>query len=235
MVLYSPTCTTPDSWIVWNQTVGTTAATSTLDIWPLWVSNATVATTSITSAANAAAATFVRTMGVLQQQMWTVWNQQLANGGGHTLSAIAPRRSGRVQMAADEMARHAQYEREAQARYEAERALRVAAEAKAELLLQRLLTAEQSESLKEKRHFYLYSRGSKYRIDRGSRGNVKLVDERDQVIESYCIHPTGVPDADAMAAQKLMLEADPETFLRVANVTRRDGTYRAGTPLAAVG
>lgn len=106
----------------------------------------------------------------------------------------------------------------------AERELRRAAEAKAEILLKSILNHEQEQDLKTRGHFFVYSQGKKYRVDRGQHGNVKLVNEKDEVLESYCIQPRGgIPDADAMAAQKLLLETDPETFRRIANISDRRG------------
>jgi hypothetical protein len=107
---------------------------------------------------------------------------------------------------------------------EQEKQRRAEADKKAEILLGSLLTAEQREDLQKKRCFYVYSKGKKYRVDRGQHGNVKLVNERDEVVESYCIQPRGgLPDADAMAAQKLLLETDPEAFRNIANVSDRLG------------
>ena len=87
-------------------------------------------------------------------------------------------------------------------------------------MLRSCLTQQQIDDLEKKQCFFLYSKGRKYRIDRGQHGNVKLLNEREQVVESYCIQPQGgLPDADAMLAQKLLLESDPESFRRISNVT----------------
>jgi len=203
---------------------GTAITASTC--WPLWVETST-ATATYTSATN---------------QIWQMWQRAMTatatTGIDHIYRAAewpierVPRRR---QMSAEERRLNEEYERATEAKYQEEKARRIEAEARAELLLQRLLTDEQRASLRDNRHFYLHSAGKKYRIDRGQTGNVKLVDESNAVVESYCIHPIGVPEADTMAAQKLMLEADPETFRRVANITYRNGRTRAGTPLEAVG
>lgn len=225
MVNYYTAADTLVTWVDTNDCrhCGSTASTITAtDTWPKWVVSAS--TTTATSS-------------IAQMQTWIQWANNYAihagGSGGNVIDQYYRERARPRprQMSAEELALHAQYERDTERKYQEERTARIAAEAKAEQLLQRLLTAEQRDSLEKNQHFYLHSAGKKYRIDRGRTGNVKLVDERDEVIESYCIHPSGVPDADTMAAQKLMLEADPETFVRVANITRRDGSHRAGTPL----
>lgn len=123
--------------------------------------------------------------------------------------------------------------------YEEEQQLRHAAEQRAEKLLLSILSPEQKEDLAKKQCFFLYSKGKKYRVDRGSHGNVKLLNERDQVVESYCVQPRGVPAADAMAAQKLMLETDPDLLRKLANVSAPGGVLiqRATPPeqLLAIG
>lgn len=123
--------------------------------------------------------------------------------------------------------------------YQEEQQLRFAAEQKAEKLLLSILSPEQKEDLAKRQCFFLYSKGKKYRVDRGSHGNVKLLNERDQVVESYCVQPRGVPAADAMAAQKLMLETDPDLLRKLANVSAPGGTLiqRATPPeqLLAIG
>lgn len=135
--------------------------------------------------------------------------------------------TGRSPVSSEERARWAAREAELKLQAETEVAARKLAEAKAEVLLRQLLTPEQQDDLDKKRCFYLHSGGKKYRIDRGRTGNVKLVDELDQVVESYCIHPSiACPDADTMLAQKLLLETDIETFERVANITARSARGR---------
>lgn len=216
-----------NTWVVWTQGASTAVTTGSASaIWTLW-SGGTGA--SITSSA---------TSGAIVWQNWVdvvdTFGHRVVQYPQYARQAVAaqPRRA----LTTEERAAYEGRERELQTKLEEEREYRRIAEGKAEVLLQRLLSPEQRETLKEKRCFYMYSNGKKYRIDRGQHGNVKLLDAKDQIVESYCIQPQGgIPDADAMAAQKLLLEADPETFVRVANITRRDGSYRQGTPLRAVG
>lgn len=94
------------------------------------------------------------------------------------------------------------------------------AAARAEKLLFETLTPQQKEDIAKKGSFYLFTKsGRKYRIDRHTHGNVYLYDEKDRIVRKLCAQPSGVPTDDAILAQKLALEADEDSFLRVANAT----------------
>lgn len=115
---------------------------------------------------------------------------------------------------------------EAERRQKAEEK-RQAAQKRAEELLLSVLSPEQQEDYKKNRCFYVEANGEMFRINEGFQGNVQKVDPHTKaVIERYCIHPymgcgdTRIPNEDAMAAQKLALEADAEAFKRNSNVTR---------------
>lgn len=195
-------------------------------IWNYWVGNATTCHASVTGAG----------------EIWRIWNSMTtASTTGSQIfippiPLLAPARAPvNARMSPEERALHEDYERRTFAKAEEEKEARKLASEKAEVLLRQMLTPEQQHDLEHKRFFYLYSGDKKYRIDRGRTGNVKLVDDKDQVVESYCIHPQlDCPDADTMLAQKLLLETDRETFERVANITARGigGRNRAGTGLA---
>jgi len=96
-------------------------------------------------------------------------------------------------------------------------AARKAAAERAEKLLEACLSSGQRESLRKSGWFVVYTKsGRAYQIRRGRARNVVEVNTK----RTYCCHPVdGVPDADTMLAQKLMLEADEESFLRLANVS----------------
>lgn len=124
----------------------------------------------------------------------------------------------------EERARWRERERQLEAQAAEANAKHKAAELRAEELLVSILTPQQRVDLKMKNRFFLHIGEKRYRVDRGQHGNVKLVDAQDKVVESYCIQPRGgLPDADAMAAQVLMLETDEASFLRVANVSGPNG------------
>jgi hypothetical protein len=120
-------------------------------------------------------------------------------------------------------------EQEKKAREEAEKraAAALAAEKRAEDLLRLCLSPQQIEDLEKKKCFYVEIEGKagkkeRYRIDRGSHGNVKQIDERGSIIRSFCIQPSGVPAGDILLTQKLWLEASEETreeFWATANIT----------------
>lgn len=107
-----------------------------------------------------------------------------------------------------------------QARLELQQQRRVEVTSRAEALLVSSLNPEQAAEFIKQRQFTLHSRDGKrtYIITYGIAGNVFEV-ERGRAIASYCIHPTGVPTEDVMLAQKLMLETDEESFLKIANRT----------------
>ena len=112
-----------------------------------------------------------------------------------------------------------QQETTERARREYEEAIRCQEEAtaRAEALLRDHLTVEQAEQLIRSRYFeVLTDSGRRYRV---YRDRVHLV-ERDRATRSYCIHPNEyVPEADAMLAKKLLLDAAEPEFLRIANET----------------
>ncbi len=93
------------------------------------------------------------------------------------------------------------------------------AERRASVLLRRSLTAEQRRELRQRKAFHVTAAdGRRYRIENGSAHNVVLVDADGDAIR-YCIvfkDHEGLPNADLMLAQKLLLETNPAAFLRTA-------------------
>lgn len=85
-------------------------------------------------------------------------------------------------------------------------------------LLRSCLTPEQVAQMEDCGNFDVRARsGRLYRLwTHTMAGNVEEIDERDRVA-LYCAHPSGVPTADGLLAQKLMLETDDEEFRRIAN------------------
>ncbi|SRR5258706_7080346 len=96
-----------------------------------------------------------------------------------------------------------------------------AARQRARQLLLANLTLEQTKQLETQRWFdVLGSLGTRYRIFQGQIRNVTSLNEQGNFVQTYCAQPAGVPDEDAMLAQKLVLETDEAAFLRVANRVR---------------
>jgi hypothetical protein len=165
----------------------------------------------------------------ITQYAWSAWNDQYEELAG--LRAVTDvqtlQRYTRRKMSDSEL--KAALEQEKQMREAAEARLRKAEEAKrrAEALLIACLSAQQREDLDKKNCFYIMVDGKdgkkeRYRIDRGSHGNVKQVDDRGSIIRSFCIQPAGVPEGDILLTQKLWLEASEETreeFWATANIT----------------
>lgn len=167
------------------------------------------------------------------EQLEAIWSPYVHHGlNEETISAINRKIQHEVQTAqlrAEELTREqrrrqeeeAQRRRDEAARIEQERR-QAAQEAKdrAEALLLRSLSDKQKADLQEKNYFLVEAGGETYKIKRGFSGNVKKLDKDGKEIQSFCIHPTeNIPDADAMLAQKLLLETDHERFLRTANAT----------------
>lgn len=94
------------------------------------------------------------------------------------------------------------------------------AEVRAEELLRSCLSERQDADLTRLGWFDVpASPGRTYRVKRGTAGNVYLLGADGREVEQYCAHPSGVPAADTMLAQKLMLEAAESRFLKIANRT----------------
>lgn len=198
-------------WAQWAESSSASTTSGSTSVWVEWVQGVVHSSTA-TTAGNV---------------IWAGWCQDSPQIRQIPSARLAEALTGRSPVSSEERARWAAREAELKLQAETEVAARKLAEAKAEVLLRQLLTPEQQDDLDKKRCFYLHSGGKKYRIDRGRTGNVKLVDELDQVVESYCIHPSiACPDADTMLAQKLLLETDIETFERVANITARSARGR---------
>jgi hypothetical protein len=100
--------------------------------------------------------------------------------------------------------------------YRQGRAEKRIADVRAKRLLIENITPAQRATLKTHGYFDVQVKGKTYRIKWGSHGNVYLVD-RGREVRSFCIQPPDTPDGDTMLAQKLLLEADEESFLKIAN------------------
>lgn len=200
-----------DSWIHAIQTWNEHAVTNATGSWPQWIIDTSESTTG--------------TLSQQAQLVWQVWHTNSATTGnvvmyqaGRTLEAERMIARGRV--SPEERAKREAEQALRQAEWDKQEAARKEANRKAEVLLRSCLNQQQLDDLDKKKCFFLHTGGRKYRVDRGQHGNVKLLDERDRVVESYCIQPQGgLPDADAMLAQKLLLETDPDSFRKISNVT----------------
>jgi hypothetical protein len=161
---------------------------------------------------------------------WGAWNQRQGSCvvdyvGIFQDTRAAQRNDWRIRELTRAEVEAAEANRLVQREREARRVIEVSlARRRANDLLHRSLTSEQREDLAKKNCFYLDSiqpngERRRYRIDRGTHGNVKLLDAQGRIIGRYCVQPTAVPVEDAMLAQKLWIETDEPGFLRVANFT----------------
>jgi hypothetical protein len=210
-----------DTWREWNQVYtlswGGTAGASCANYvtkygdWPFTATNYTAST--------------------INHFAWNVWNDRYDRIQAAGTRAAEIQRYSRRKLSEAELL--AALEQEKKAREEAEKraAKAQAAERRAEDLLRLCLTPQQIDDLEKRKCFYVEIEGpnfmttgkkERYRIDRGSHGNVKQIDAKGSIIRSFCIQPSGVPAGDILLTQKLWLEASEETreeFWATANIT----------------
>lgn len=237
------TTNTVGTWGMWNQTyyLGSASLTNVTCTGTNWPFTQGQIITGSASATNITSATTI----------WTGWNQAyteltgtvgtaaqitIANAWPHWLEEQDLRRAQQPMQARAglparpseaEVARALEQERQWRLAAEEKAKKAMEAEKRAEDLLRDCLSAEQIDQLKSRNFFYVevegrHGRKERYRIDRGSHGNVKQVDEKGSIIRSFCIQPSGVPVPDVMLAQKLWLEASDESraeFWETANIT----------------
>lgn len=103
----------------------------------------------------------------------------------------------------------------------AERRQRAKAETRAKALLHRFLTREQRLELRKTRGFTMRGKdGRAYYVTLGSASNIYV--EHEGVKYRLCVVPKdwSLPTYDVLLAQKIMLETEPEAFLRLAKAAR---------------
>lgn len=210
-IINSPTAgitTSTGTGVIWQEWNKSTYTISTTTAWGTWNEHYIDASTLTTATATNIA--------------WTVWNGQLdqaraliASTKTTNSNSAAYRKKTEAGVQA-ELKQRQEWEKQAAERKAAE----LAAKQKAEKLLLENLSAEQRDTLVKRGFFYLHlQNGKKYRLDRHTHGNVYLVDEENRLVRKFCAQPSGVPADDAILAQKLALETDEQSFLRVANAT----------------
>ena len=128
---------------------------------------------------------------------------------------VDPRTPEQIEAARVEQARR---DAEWKAKADAVAAEKAAAAARAQVILEEHLSAEQRKQLADNNWFEVITAKRRYRIRRGWAGNVDGLGVDGRATDRYCIHPSEeVPHEDNMLAQKLLLEADEDMFLRIAN------------------
>ena len=199
------------TWNIWcNQALGGTSATTATSssTWNQWASvsrdNGYVINTSTDS------------LGVFYFRQQAVWEQW---AGVTIIQRQHPHQSAEEEAALRVV--RGQQQAHWQKVAEEEKSLRIAAEARAEkLLLAHLSEPQRIQYTKERKFRLLTKSGTEYEVQKGWAGNVVLI-KKGKAVERFCIHPKeSVPEQDNMLAQKLLLEANEEEFLRIANKTR---------------
>ncbi len=100
-----------------------------------------------------------------------------------------------------------------------EKKKRTKAERKAKSLLYRFLNREQKRELHLQKSFtVLGGDGRTYQVTWGSCNNVRLLENGRPRFSLCLVSKEFLPTADLMLAQKVLLEADPDRFLRTAQV-----------------
>ncbi len=193
-------------WMEWNGLYTTTSsAITTSCVWQGWNEGVTFAVT-----ANSCG------------YVWQVWNHEVTSS--EIVYAWPEWNRTYTPQEAEAIAAQVRAEQARLAEhYKKQAEKRELAGMRARALLVGNLDEAQAKDYEKSKLFLVHSRDRKrtYRITYGTSGNVELLNPAGRVVASFCIHPHEfLPTEDVMLAQKLMLEAAEEEFLRIAN--RRD-------------
>lgn len=216
----SPTTAT---WTSWNEDYTATTAAITAPTLTLTGSGGTVSNARIWVAWNegghGGTAAVTQSITSSSADTWVTWNQ------AHLANTVVRK----VQMSDEEYQAALRQQEEAsrlrQERYRVEQVEREAANARAAIILEENLTAEQRAELAAKQYFTLKSlrpNGEEriYRIHRGRSHNIERVDAAGNRMQRYCMHPiVNCPVEDTMLTQKFWLQTPEleDELLRRAN------------------
>lgn len=182
---------------------------STATTWGYWVDNTTSTASStaawtIWTSETGTSASVQNSYSHDTATAWTVWIGSLNN----------------ETIVYDQKATEEVRKREEKLRIEREKQAKER-ERKAYLFLMLCLNNFQKQQFEKNNYFDLeVVGGRKYRINKGQCRNIQELDKDGKKIRTLCFHPKdNLHDYDAMAIQKLALEADEESALKVANVS----------------
>jgi hypothetical protein len=198
-------------WTGWN-----TSATVTYSLNTALTGFSTAVTNVATAFGNLASVNWgTMTMGTGGTSVITYDNQIPPRTGPPVIRTITPEEE------ADRAARLLRQQEQRRDRIAAQESART----RARNTLLEFLTPEQRAEYEAHDHFVCTgSEGNRYRIERGSAGNVVYLDERGEAAGRLCAHPSmsehWLPDADVALAQMLALMTDEPNFVRIANVHR---------------
>lgn len=185
-------------WIRWfsNNTTSSTADPT----WGLWVAG------EPTTATNTSTGVWIRWCNTSTVQQYGPVRQ----------ATVSPEELERRRREQEAIAEKHRKEFEERQRKEA------AAKKRAERLLKRHLDSEQLRQYAKNKTFRVVGGdGASYEVRPNWSGHVERLNSKGEPVERYCIHPDSlVPIPDNQLIAKLMLEAEPERFKRIANRTR---------------
>jgi hypothetical protein len=192
---------TNTTWGNWTSSTTYSTAVSTASVWYTWTTG-TASATAVSTAPWGWTTTSYTTNGA-----WTAWVE--------TAEQAEARKVREAEYRANQAERDRLYRE--QAALQAEE--RAKADATAEKLLLEWLAEEEVARYRRAGYFFVISEsGKKYKIKKGSHGNVYLIDpETEKEKVSYCVQPGGVPIGDVNLAQALFLKHNEAEFLQKAN------------------
>ena len=193
-------------WRVWNNASVTTSVTADTyastdrHTWRVWSHDWTTGTGSCTVTAADSTTSGITLASITKT--WEEWNAKY--DGQHIIPD------------GEAIKRMREYYEEGARKRREERA---SAEKRALELLVSALTPEQAACYQERSYFDLKCGETVYRIRKGSVRNIEVI-QKGRTVKVLCAHPNGgLPVHDVVLAQKLALETDEQSFLRVANVS----------------
>lgn len=179
-------------------------------IWGNWNVNATGGTGSIT----------------YEGICWPAWNQYYTDSTGGTQAVTVSYNGNQLWVNWNEAYQPAVVRQQIDpdaaynAHVAAQEKKRLEAEERAEELLMLYLTPEQRKSYKAKGYFETDVNDRRYRLYKGSHGNIRQLDKKGKEVARWCVNAEGVPHSDNVLAQFLALTTDEQYIMQKANITR---------------
>ena len=189
-------------WDTWNTTSAVTTAGSG-DIWVKWCGTTSSTTSTLT----------------IDTSIWDQWTYIDTRAAVvqpqrvHTDAELREPQAAR----AVEMQRIKEMQAENDRRYNEMRTRQALAEKRAEELLLSNISLVDRVMFLEKKHIIVQGRHDRYRLNRGTHGNIDVIGRDGRIKHRLCAQPNGIPTCDAVLAQKLSLEHDEASFLKIAN------------------
>ena len=194
----------PDQWTYWN--VSTTTNLTVDPTWTRWID-----TTSTTTTANTV---------TYDNGSWRSWVDATAFGDANRVYLAAEPAYTDAELRQREVDLRRRLRENERRRKATEREAAIAQRKARRLLLSHLTPEQRDEFERLERFTVIAADGRTYRVHRKWSHNLELI-EGGFITEQLCVHPREqTPVEDSLLAQKLMLETDPDTLRRIANITR---------------